>query len=45
MPKRENISKKEHVFILDYFLTVFVNIANTQLTSRAVAVLNHLKII
>ena len=39
------MSKQEHVIILDYFRTVFVKIAKTQLTSCAVAVLNQVKII
>ena len=39
------ISKQEHVTILDYFRTEFVKIAKTQLTSRAVVVLNQVKII
>ena len=42
---RENINEQEHVIILDYFRTVFVKIAKTQLTSCAVAVLNQVKII
>ena len=33
------------MIILDYFRTVFVKIAKTKLTSRAVAVLNQVKII
>ena len=33
------------MIILDYFRTVFVKIAKAQLTSRAVAVLNQVKII
>ena len=42
---RENISKQELVIIFYYFRAVFVKTAKTQLTSRAVVVLNQMKII